>query len=213
MAPNSQTKKQSAPKAISSSGQSAAKFTTQAANKAANATLAAVESSRNSAENMLRMSSDVVRDFFSAGTDETARMHEKIFSVGRETVEHLSRSAENASQSLNEAAAISRDNVEAIVELTGVATNISKEIGTEAFNYLNDVFSQNVELSKEAFACRTLSDLFELNNRMVKTNIDSFFNQSMRMSEMLFQYASEAAEPINERINEASERFSKALAA
>jgi hypothetical protein len=211
MANPSNTKKSGAAK--SSSGQSAAKFTTQAASKAANATLAAVESGRNSAENMLRMSSDAMRDFFSTGTDETARMHEKIFSVGREAAEHFSRTAETASQSLNEAAAAGRDNVEAFVELTGVATNISKEFGSEAFNYLNDLFSQNVELSKEALSCRTVSDLFDLQNRLFKTNIDSFFNQSMRMSEMLFQYASEAAEPINERISEASERFSKALAA
>ncbi len=187
--------------------------TSQAATKAAHATLAVVESSRHSAENMLRMGSDVVRDFLNTGAAKGGSIQEKLSSFGREAAEKLSRSSETVSKKLSETADIGRENMETMVEISGVAATVSKEMGSELYNYFNELFAQNVELSKEAFACRTITDLFELQSNALKTNLDSFFNQSMRMSEMFFQYASEAAEPINERVAEATERFSKVLAA
>ena len=80
-------------------------------------------------------------------------------------------------------------------------------------NYANKNFSQNVELSKEVLQIRTLNDLFDLGTRFMKTNLDSFFSQSVKLSEKLFQTATEVSEPLNERISESADRISKAMAA
>jgi hypothetical protein len=47
----------------------------------------------------------------------------------------------------------------------------------------------------------------------MKHSIDNFFNQSVKLSGMFFEYANEALEPINERVADASEKFSKAMSA
>ncbi|MBN67492.1 MAG: hypothetical protein CMM94_08020, partial [Rickettsiales bacterium] len=74
-------------------------------------------------------------------------------------------------------------------------------------------FAENVELSKDMFNCRTLNDVFEMQNRVMKTNLDNFFSESLKMSQLMFQCASEVAEPINQRISETTERLTKNMAA
>lgn len=139
--------------------------------------------------------------------------HEKLAHIGREAGEHITKSAQGVGRAMNEALDISRDNAEAVVEVSNVAVAVSKELGAELISYLNRNFSQNVELSKQVLACRTLNDLFDLGSRFMKTNLDGFFSESVKLSELLFQASNEVSEPLNERISESSERLSKALAA
>jgi len=80
-------------------------------------------------------------------------------------------------------------------------------------SYMNQTFAQNVELSKQIFNCRTLNDMFDLSSRFVKSNLDGFFNESVKVSELAFNGAGEIAEPLNERISESTERLVKAVAA
>ena len=139
--------------------------------------------------------------------------HEKIAHISRESAEHITKSAQGVGRAMNEAMDISRGNAEAVVEVSNVAVSLSKELGAELITYLNRNFSQNVELSKQVLACRTLNDLFDLGSRFLKTNLDGFFSESVKLSELMFQASNEVSEPLNERISESSERLSKALAA
>lgn len=203
----------------SSSGQSAklatatATTASNAANKAAQVTLSAVETTRNSAESVVRMGTDAVKEFMSTGTDEAQRVQEKLFAIGRESVDNITKSANAATKTINETLAMSRDNVEACIECGNIASNIAQTMSQELVSFANNAFSENVEISKEVFSCRNINDFFELQSRILKNNIDSIFTESVKLTEMAFQLASEVAEPLNERVAEATERFSKSLAA
>jgi len=137
----------------------------------------------------------------------------KFESFARETAESLTRSTSGAGEALNESMELSRENAEAVVEVSNIAMALLKEIGAEAISYANRSYSQNVEISKEVLTCRTLNDMFDLAGRLAKANLDSFFSQSVKFSEMLFQCATEVSEPLNERVTESAERLSKAMAA
>jgi hypothetical protein len=93
-----------------------------------------------------------------------------------------------------------------------LATSVSKELAADTINYLNKQFGQNVELSKQALTCRTLNDMFDLATRITKANLDGFFSQSVKISEMVFQCATDVSEPINDRISESASRLSKVMA-
>jgi hypothetical protein len=191
--------------------QPAAKLATNMANKAAKNTFAAVETTRNSAENVVKIGSTAVKDLLANGATEAQKAQEKVFALGRESADQLSKSADALTKSLYEAVAVSRDNVETIIELGNLTASVSKDVSSEMLSYANQAFSDNLELSKEMFAVRTINDLVELNNKAVKHAIDGFFNQTMKLSTMAFEYSNEAFEPINERVAQTTDQLSKKL--
>lgn len=145
------------------------------------------------------------------GLDTQAGEHLKHFS--KQSAGQFTRTASNATQALNEACELSRENAETCMECGNLAVSVSKELSAELINYANRTFAQNVELSKQILNCRTLNDLFDLSGRMVKANLDGFFSESVHLSEVLFRSATDISEPLNERLSETTERLTKAMAA
>jgi hypothetical protein len=144
---------------------------------------------------------------------DTNATQAQLANFTRESTEQLNKTAADANRAMAEAMEVSRGNAEAIVEVSNIAVSLSKELSAELISYVNRNFSQNVELSKQVLACRTLNDMFDLGSRIMKTNLDGFFNESVKLSELLFQASNEVSEPLNERITESTDRLSKALAA
>ena len=193
------------------SSQPAVKLASSVANKAAKNTISAVESTRSSAESVVKISSSAVKDLLANGASEAQKVQEKAFEMGREGAQQISKSADAMTKSLYEAISISRDNVEALVECGNLTASLAKDVSSEMIEYANKAFSDNVEISKNIFACRTINDMVDLQNKIVRSSLDSFFNQSSKLSGMIFEYSSEALEPINERVSQATEQFSKTL--
>ena len=193
------------------SSQPAVKLASSVANKAAKNTISAVESTRSSAESVVKISSSAVKDLLANGASEAQKVQEKAFAMGREGAQQISKSADVMTKSLYEAISISRDNVEALVECGNLTASLAKDVSSEMIEYANKAFSDNVEISKNIFACRTINDMVDLQNKIVRSSLDSFFNQSTKLTGMVFEYSSEAFEPINERVSQATEQFSKTL--
>lgn len=188
-------------------------MSSRAAEETAQSSYSAFESGRNSAENVMRIGTEAVRELMSSSAGEAQKAQEKVLAFSRESAENMSRSADALSRAMNEAVSLSRENFEACMECSNIAAEMSKSMSAEFFNYANNAFSQNVEYAKEFLSCRTINDMFDLQSEIVKRQMDGFFNESARLSEIFFRYASEAAEPLNERMVEATERFTKSMAA
>jgi len=144
---------------------------------------------------------------------DAGKASEKAFSYGKDAGAQLQKGAQGATKAVNEAVELSRENAEAAMQCGNIAVNVSKNISAEIINYANKSFAQNVELSKQIFNCRTLNDMFDLSSKFMKSNLDGFFNESVKVSELAFQGASEISEPLNERLSESTERLVKAVAA
>jgi phasin family protein len=201
-------------------------FTPFAAEGAQEATNAATRQMQNAAEQMMQYSNNFMQQMFaqspfngsfanpaSFGNAALNGAKEKVSNAAREGADQFSRTATVATQSINEAVELSRENAETIVECGNIAVAASKQIAAEAAKYVNAAFAHNVELSKQILSCRTLNDMFDLQNKFVKSNLDAFFNESVKMSELMFQCATDVSEPLNERISETTERLSKVIAA
>ena len=190
-----------------------AKLASSVANKTAKQTFAAVESTRNSAENVVKIGSNAVKEFLATGAGEAKKAQEKAFDLSRESAEQFAKSADAVTKLMYEAISASRDNIETAIECGNMTAALAKDVSAEVLESANKAFSDGLELSKEVLACRTINDAIELQNRVVRSAVDAFFNQSVKLSGMVFEYTTEALEPINERVAQASEQFSKALAA
>ena len=143
---------------------------------------------------------------------DPSTVQDKLSSFGRDSAEQAQKAAQSAQRTAEEAMASSRESIEVLTEVANVATTMSKELAAETISYLNKQFAQNVELSKQVMSCRTLNDMFDLSNRINKTNVDAFFSQSVKLSEMIFQCATDISEPLNESVSNTTERMTKAMA-
>jgi len=202
-----------APKIVSETAKTAAKVANKVVDKAASTALSTIESTRSSAESALNIGSDTIKGLFLNGSEEAQKNHAKVFALGRESADFLTRSVDAFSNTLNDVVAIMRENVDVCVEVGNIVSDIAKTANSEISELINEGFSDNVDVCKEMFACRNINDLFEIQNKWLATNLQNYFNQSERVCEMLFQFTAEISEPLNEHIAETTERLSKSLAA
>lgn len=164
-------------------------------------------------EAVLQFGAETMKDFFSSSASEAKKAQATALALTKETAQQFTKQADIPGGSWENAFSAGRDGFEAYLEYSNLATDLGKEFGDELLQFTSTLFSDNVELSQEMFSCRTISDVMELHSKLVKVNIDNLFNESLRLSEMLFRFASETTEPINERIAEATSRFHNGLAA
>lgn len=183
---------------------------------------ASAKTAKQPADQFLKMGTDMMTNFFGADSmkgvfaplgGEAQKISEKAFGFGKDGAAQLSKSADAAARSLNDAVSISQDNMEACVECGNIAAELSKAVGEEVFEFSNDLFSKNVELSKQIFACRTINDMFELQSKAFKMNIDKVFGETAKISEMTFKMASKASAPLNERAAQVTKHIKKTLSA
>jgi hypothetical protein len=204
------------------------------------ATQQAADTMKSATESMMKMSNDVMQQMFAAqggkasaqGFNPTAMFEQmqkhmpqmpagfdasgaqqKFASFARESSEQMSKASQGANRAAEESMQISRENAEAMVEVCNVAVAVTKELMAEMISYMNRQFAQNVELSKQVLSCRTLNDMFDLSTRITKANLDAFFSESVKISEMLFQCATDVSEPLNERLSDSTERLTRAMSA
>lgn len=201
----------------------------------ANATQQAAEQVKAASESFMRAGNDMMSQMF-GGKDPMAQWKgmmdqatgsmpklthlpkpevaaEKLREFTRESAATASKTAKDATRAFSEVGELARENAEAMAEVNTIAIAVSKEIGAELISYTNRTFSQNVELGKQLLSCRTLNDMFDLSSKFMKTNLDGFFSETVRLSEKLFQLGNDVAEPLNERFSETNERLSRTLKA
>lgn len=184
-----------------------------AAGKITQTAFGAAESTRQSAKNVVNMSAGAVRDILASSTGEAQKAQKKAFEMGREGVENFARSADIFSRMMTEMVSICRDNMEACLEACNTTANVAGTMTSEISECCNRLFSDSIELSKEAFECRTVNDLVELQSKAMRQTLDTCFNETNKLCNMAFECCNDALEPINERVAEASEKLSKVMTA
>lgn len=183
------------------------------AEKGKQAALKAVESTREATGKVVNMSADAVKEFWETGAKEARNTQEKVLAYGREHSRNLAKSTDSAARNFADAVEISREHAEALVESSNVAAEYARKIAEQVYAYANTSFASGVEHSKNLFSCRTMNDVVELNNRAFMSNVDALFNESVKLSELVFKLATEVVEPVQARASQTSERITRAMAA
>lgn len=189
----------------------AANNTAQSAANATQSAISSISSKVATPDQMLHAGSEAVRNFLSAGTEEAQKTHEKVLSIGRESVDKWSETADKTARSMSEVIAIGKDHVDALMESSKIATDLGRDLQGNFISEVNALFAENVELSKELLACRTLNDLVEIQNRAVQTNLSRFFNHSARLTEAWFKLATDATDPLNAQVTQVANRLNKTI--
>lgn len=163
-------------------------------------------------DNVVDLNKNKAKEAYSTAKNEVKRVQDKAVAITNKSADYVTRSADISAKFMNEAGIAAQENLEACMEASQISADHANRIGESIMSYANESISRNVDLSKELFACRTASDVFELQSRFMQNNMDRFFNQTAKLSEMMFTASSKSAEPISERMAEAAQRMQKVLA-
>jgi hypothetical protein len=153
--------------------------------------------------------SKVLRGAFANAASNAKQMQEKVNNLHREVSQNLKQTANKAARNANRSLEIHRETAEAAAQSYSTASQAAKKQSQQIFNYVNEIFAQNVEAARQALECRNVADLFELQSQVAKQNIESAFEQALRISELAIQTATQALEPINESVARNSKKFAE----
>lgn len=168
--------------------------------------------STSASSNVVKMGGEAVKDLLADSANEAKKAQQKAIELSRESATKIVKSADVLGKVASEICEISRENAETAVQCGNLTSSFAKNLSSQFFEYANRAFSDNLELSKEFFTCRTLNDMFDLQSKIMKSNIDNFLCEANKVSDMLFEYGNETIEPVSERISQSSEQLSKAVA-
>ncbi|HEU5048579.1 MAG TPA: phasin family protein [Rickettsiales bacterium] len=185
----------------------------KAPEKPAKPAMSALESTQNAAKSVANRNADTIKEFFSNNAEEAQKAHARMFALNREGTEVVTRALDALTRTMNDCITLSRESVDVAVEVNNIVNDISRTANAELIKYANNNFADNLDIFNEALGCRNINDALEITNQWISTNINNYFSQAARMADMLFQFASEASEPVNDHILESAERLSKSLAA
>lgn len=188
------------------------KETSQATNKVL-PKLSTIDSKVATSDQVVNVGTNVMKDFIASSAQEAQKAQEKAFSLGNENMQTFTQTAGKASNSLTEAFSASKEQINAVVESSKIASELGRDLQEQLVSECNEAFNENIALSKDMLACRTLNDLAEIQNRAMQNNVSRFFEQSARITDAWLKLSTTAAEPLNSQAEQASERIKKPFAA
>lgn len=153
------------------------------------------------------------RMFAGASTFDAQKTQAELLKYGRETADQFSKVSDSAARDFSEAMQQSREHLEAAMQSGNITADMTRAFTAELIRFANESFSDNMEISKEIFNCKTVSDMINMNDKLMRSNMDHYFNQSGRISDMFFQFLTEATEPLNQKVASTSEMMGKRFSA
>ncbi len=148
--------------------------------------------------------------FGSMGVGGFKEWQEQASEWSEKAAKDISKSADSAMKGWNESFAFNKDNMDAISESATIASKLSQKISSEISDLANDMIAGNMKAAEAFLACKTVTDFFNLQNKLMANGFDKSLNQSFRVLELMMDYT-KAAEPLTERAQEAAEKITKSL--
>lgn len=202
-----------AAKTVKNTADNVAKNAQKHAEEQTKSAFSAIDSNAVTADHMVHAGTEAMKDFIAAGTQEAQHAQEKVLHLSQESLEKWTQSTDKTLRNFIATFALNTEQVDALMESGKIAGDVSRDLQESLMSELNALYNEQVALSKDMLACRTLNDVVELQNRAVQSTVQHMFNHSARMTEAWFKLATDAVEPINTQATQATVRLNKTLAA
>ncbi len=167
-------------------------------------------------QDWLKNSSEFMQKFFDQGkqgfgTANFGDWQKQMPNFGAPQSSNFGKNMDSASRSISEAMSMSTESMQMLAESSTSFAEMARKISEELTQLANDTFTGQVELSKEMLQCRNVNDLIELQSKAAQQTMEKLYEESVRLSDMVFKTASEISEPIQQRATKAAERLTKSF--
>jgi phasin family protein len=105
------------------------------------------------------------------------------------------------------------ENLKAAVAAGTALIKVVDAVTKEMASFATDSFSAGITAAKEISECKTIADMFERQSAYARAVLERMISESTKLSRLSVDAAKDTMVPINLRMEEATEKFMKAMAA
>ncbi|CAA7619869.1 phasin family protein [Magnetospirillum sp. UT-4] len=153
-----------------------------------------------------RQSAERARRSAEAATEAAARTSERGFSqvadIGRRQADQVRSLMGNSARVYSDVGNVSRDDVDALVQSGARLAKGMQEVSWEVVKYTQQSMQMGMKAANEIMTCRTVDDLLNVQRNFMRQSVDNFLQESARLLEISSDVASEAVNPLSDRIGE-----------
>lgn len=120
--------------------------------------------------------------------------------------ERTKAAVEKSTKLVEEANEFAKGNVEALVESGRIAAKGFEGLGQDAAEYSRKSFESATAALKSFSSVKTPADFFKLQSDFFRTSFDSYVAEASKNTEALIKLASDAAQPLSNRVAVAAEK-------
>ena len=108
---------------------------------------------------------------------------------------------------LNDINALSKSNVEAVVESLTAATKGAETVGAQALAFSKKNWEEAVTAAKTLSGAKSIQEVIELQSKYAKSSMEAYVSEMNLMTETLSASFKDTFKPINARMTDAVEKF------
>ena len=117
---------------------------------------------------------------------------------------------EKTLSALNEANAVSKKNLEAVVASVTAATKGAEALGAQAMAFSKKSFEDQVTAAKSLSSAKSVQEVVELQTSCAKSALEAYMAEVTRMAETVSASVKDSMKPLNERMTSMVERLQAA---
>lgn len=138
------------------------------------------------------------------GSETIKTTVEKMAQAGNQAFKD---SVEKTLGALNEVNALSKGNIEAVVESLTAATKGAETVGAQAMAYSKKNWDEAVTAAKTLSGAKSVQEVIELQSKYAKASMEAYVSELNLLTETLSSSFKDTFKPINARMTAAVEKF------
>jgi phasin family protein len=138
------------------------------------------------------------------GSETIKTTVEKMAQAGNQAFKD---SVEKTLGALNEVNALSKGNIEAVVESLTAATKGAETVGAQAMAFSKKNWDEAVTAAKTLSGAKSVQEVIELQSRYAKASMEAYVSELNLLTETLSSSFKDTFKPINARMTAAVEKF------
>ena len=151
----------------------------------------------------------------------SAKQMDEAVSVGKQSVEkavevtkaQVEKASAQTIKHYEEAANVSKENVDHLVSSFNVVSKGVEEIGRVYFDLAQNSVEAQIEATKAMFGARNVNELMDVQNEYMRNSYDKLTAEGAKISEMTLKLVNEVTTPIQSQTMQMIDRASKQFAA
>ena len=177
--------------------------------KTAKSTTAATANAVKQIEEVVAVHKETIESVGKVGVDVASQSVDKAVSLTREQVEAAVAAGSAAFKGYEDILEFSRDNVEALVKSSTVVARGVQDLSKSFVSLAQTSIDESVAVGKALFGAKTLKEVIDLTTSSAKSNFDKLVAESTRFSQVSAKLAEEAVAPLTGCFDAAMQRFSR----
>ena len=138
------------------------------------------------------------------GSETIKTTVEKMAQAGNQAFKD---SVEKSLGALNEVNALSKGNIEAVVESLTAATKGAETVGAQAMAFSKKNWDEAVTAAKTLSGAKSVQEVVELQSKYAKASMEAYVSELNLLTETLSSSFKDTFKPINARMTAAVEKF------